>query len=176
MNDYGWIIFVQADFFLSLNKPENNFVWLRRSPGSGMERWIFIHWIENSTPEFLNPDSIAAERDKITKMYYRSSDDKSYVKIADSYITTTEENFNGKYALMSEGLWRMSDKSMGGPFVNYTFYDENTRRIYMLDGSIFAPKYYKKKLIQQVDVMLKSFRTKVELSQEKIEDLMDELD
>ena len=176
LNDYGWIIFVQADFHLALNKPENNFVWLRRSPGSGMERWIFIHWIEDATPEFLDPDSIAAERDRITRMYYRSSDDQSYVQIADSYITTTEENFNGKYALMSEGLWRMSDKSMGGPFVNYTFYDENTRRIYMLDGSIYAPKYYKKKLIQQLDVLLKSFRTKEELSQEKIEDLMDELD
>ena len=112
----------------------------------------------------------------ITKLYYRSSDDKSYVEVSDNYLTTMEENFNGKYALMTEGLWRMSDKSMGGPFVNYTFYDENTQRIYMLDGSIFAPKYYKKKLIQQLDVMLKSFLTKEELSAERIEDLMDELE
>jgi hypothetical protein len=46
----------------------------------------------------------------------------------------------------------------------------------MLDGSIYAPKYYKKRLIQQVDVLLQSFMTKEELSQEKIEELMSELD
>ncbi|OGU55904.1 MAG: DUF4837 domain-containing protein [Ignavibacteria bacterium RBG_13_36_8] len=175
LDSYGWIIYVQADFQLALNKPENKFVWLRRSPGTDMERWIFVHWIDNSTPEFLNPDSIASERNKLTREYYRSVDDQSYVEIADDYKTTSEENFLGKYALMTEGLWRMNDKSMGGPFINYTFYDEATRRIYMLDGSIFAPKYYKKKLIQQVDVMLKSFKTKNELSEDKIDDLMDEL-
>jgi hypothetical protein len=77
---------------------------------------------------------------------------------------------------MTQGLWRMDDKSMGGPFINYTFYDEASKRIYMLDGSIYAPKYYKKRLIQQVDVLLQSFMTKEELSQEKIEELMSELD
>ena len=176
LKDYGWIIYVQADFQLALNKPEDNFVWLRRSPNSEIERWIFVHWIDNSTPENLNADFIAKERDRLTEKYYRTSDDKSYVEIADDYKTTTEENFQGKYALMTEGLWRMNDKSMGGPFVNYTFYDENTHRIYMLDGSLYAPKYHKKKLIQQLDVMLKSFMTKEEMSQDKIDDLMDELD
>ena len=53
LNDYGWIIYVQADFKVALNKPEDNFVWLRRSPGSDMERWIFVHWIENASPEYL---------------------------------------------------------------------------------------------------------------------------
>jgi hypothetical protein len=28
LRDYGWIIYVQADFLLALNKPENNFVFL----------------------------------------------------------------------------------------------------------------------------------------------------
>jgi len=41
----------------------------------------------------------------------------------------------------------------------------------MIDGSIFAPKYYKRNLIQQVDVTLQSFRTEAELSRERIEEL-----
>ena len=32
LKDYGWIIYVQADFKVALDKPEDNFVWLRRSP------------------------------------------------------------------------------------------------------------------------------------------------
>jgi hypothetical protein len=42
----------------------------------------------------------------------------------------------------------------------------------MIDGSIFAPKYYKRNLIQQTDVTLQSFRTKAELSNERIDELL----
>ena len=54
LKEYGWLIYIQADFQLALDEPENNFVWLRRSPGSDMERWIFIHWIDNASPAYLN--------------------------------------------------------------------------------------------------------------------------
>ncbi len=176
LKDYGWIIYCQVDFHLAMNKPEENFVWLRRAPGSDVERWIFVHWIENASPVLLEEDSVIALRNKITEKFYRASDNVSYVLIADDYKKTTEINFNGRYALMTQGLWKMSDRSMGGPFINYTFFDEKTRRLYMVDGSIYAPKYEKKSLIQQVDVILQSFMTKEELTPERIEDLMDELE
>ncbi|NUM62028.1 MAG: DUF4837 family protein [Ignavibacteriaceae bacterium] len=66
----------------------------------------------------------------------------------------------------------MNEFDNSGPFVNYFFYDEKTERIYMIDGSIFAPKYYKRNLIQQTDVTLQSFRTKAELSNERIDELL----
>ncbi|NOX19630.1 MAG: DUF4837 family protein [Chlorobi bacterium] len=175
LKEYGWVIYVQPDFWLAKDAPEDNFVWLRRAPGSDMERWIFVHWIDDASPSFLDADSIAAERNRITAKFYRTSDDSSCVEIADQYLNSSEVNFEGRYAIMTQGLLRMKDKSMGGPFVNYTFYDEATKRVYMLDGSIYAPKYYKKKLIQQVDVMLHSFKTKKELSKNRIDELMDEL-
>lgn len=176
LRDYGWIIYVQADYKLAKNAPEDNFVWLRRSVGGDMERWIFVHWIDNASPEYLNADSIKAIRNRITKKYYRTSDDSAYVVIADSFYTTTEVNFNNRYALFTQGLWDLDIKGMGGPFINYTFYDEKSRRVYMLDGSIFAPKYYKRNLIQQVDVILQSFYTKDELSKDRIDDLLDSID
>ena len=46
----------------------------------------------------------------------------------------------------------------------------------MIDGSIFAPKYYKRNLIQQVDVTLQSFRTETELSDERKEELLDAIE
>lgn len=176
LDQYGWIIYVQADYMLALDKPEDNFVWFRRAPGSDMERWIFVHWIENASPNILDKDSIYAIRNRLTEKFYISKDETAHVEIADSYINTKEANFLGRYALMTQGLWRMNDKSMGGPFINYTFYDEPTNRIYMLDGSLYAPKYYKKKLIQQIDVLLQSFMTKEDLSEDKIEDLLSRLE
>jgi Domain of unknown function (DUF4837) len=173
LKDYGWVIYVQADFALALNKPEDHFVWLRRSPGSDMERWIFVYWIDNATPDYLVKDSIKVIRNRLTKKFYQTSDDKSYVVVAEDNFVVNEVNFNGRYALFTQGLWELNIKGMGGPFVNYFFYDENTKRIYMIDGSVYAPKYYKRNLIQQMDVTLQSFRTKSELSKERIEDLLD---
>lgn len=176
LRDYGWLIYVQADYKLAKNDKENNFVWLRRSPGSDMERWIFIYWIDNASPEYLNSDSIKAIRNRITEKYYQTADDSSYVVIADSFYTTSEVNFNNRYAIFTQGLWDLNIKGMGGPFVNYTFFDEKSKRLYMLDGSIFAPKYYKRNLIQQVDVILQSFLTKDELPKDRIDDLIGEID
>ncbi len=172
LRDYGWMIYVQADFRLALNKPEDQFVWLRRSPGTDMERWIFVHWIEGASPEFLNADSIRAARNRLTEKYYRTTDDQSYVLIAEDYFTTSEVNFKGRYAILTQGLWELNIKGMGGPFINYTFYDESSNRIYMIDGSIYAPKYYKRNLIQQVDVTLQSFMTENELSESRKDQLL----
>ncbi len=176
LRDHNFMIYVQADFLLAMNKPEDNFVWIRRAVNSDMERWIFVHYIEDASPEYLNKDSIAVIRNRITEKFYRTSDEQSYVEISDNYKTTTEVNFHGKYALYTQGLWRMNDRSMGGPFLSYTFLDEKTNRLYMLDGSLYAPKYQKRKLIQQVDVTLQSFKLEHEMSQDDVEDLLDELE
>ncbi len=176
LSKYGWILYIQADYKLAMERPEDNFVWLRRGVNSDMERWVFVHWIDNASPEFLNKDSIAIERDKMTVKYYRTSDDKAYVIHYDDYKITKEVNFNGRYAIMTQGLWRFNDNSGGGPFVNYTFYDEDTKRIYMLDASIFAPKYLKKSIIQQVDVLLHSFKTEKEINPERKKEILEELE
>lgn len=173
LKEYGWVIYVQADFSLAMNKSEDNFVWLRRAPNSDMERWIFIHWLNDATPAYLNADSIRSIRNKITNKYYRTSDDQSYVVIGEEYFTADEVNFKGRYAILTQGLWELNTKGMGGPFINYTFFDEKTKRLYMIDGSIYAPKYYKRNLIQQVDVILQSFMTESELSADRKEDLLD---
>lgn len=176
LKDYGWVIYVQADYVPALNLADEKFVWLRRSPGSDMERWIFVHWIDNATPEYLNEDSLRVIRDRLTKKHYRTTNDSSYVVIAADDFVVKEVNFNGRYALFTQGLWELNIKGMGGPFVNYFFYDEKTQRIYMLDASIYAPRYYKRNLIQQVDVTLQSFRTEAELSKERKEELLDAIE
>ncbi|UCH66528.1 MAG: DUF4837 family protein [Ignavibacterium sp.] len=173
LKDYGWVIYVQADYKVAKNEAEDNFVWIRRSPGSDMERWIFVHWVDNATPEYLNEDSIKTIRNRVTKKFYRTADNLGYVVIAEDYFTVNEVNFNDRYALFTQGLWDLNVKGMGGPFVNYVFYDEETQRLYMLDGSIYAPKFYKRNLIQQMDVTLQSFRTEKELTDNRREDLLD---
>ncbi len=172
LKNYGWKIYIQADFLEAINDKEHNFVWLRRSPDSDMERWIFIHWIDSVDSRWLNRDSVLAIRNRITQRFLRTKDDKAYVEVNPDYVRQSVYNFNGRYALFTQGLWRMSDMSMGGPYVNYTFIEEKNNRLYMLDGSVFSPRYEKKFLIQQVDVTLRTFKTRDELTKEEIDKLL----
>lgn len=171
LKEYGWIIYVQNDYNLVLDKPQDGFVWLRSLKNNDMARWIFVHWIDKASPDFLNRDSIVKERNRLTQKYLKPAGSGNYVKMTDEYRTTSEVNFHNKYALLTQGLWEMSDRSMGGPFLNYTFFDEKTKRIYMLDGSIYAPGYLKKNLIRQLDVLLQSFMTEREMDPKKKEEL-----
>lgn len=173
LRDYGWIIYVQTDFKLEMSKPGDNFVWLVRSQGSEIERRIFVHWIENADPSLLNVDSVRSIRNRLAQKYYRAADDSGYVVIAEDYFTSTEVNFKGRYSLLTQGLWDLNIRGKGGPFINYIFYDEKSKRIYMLDASIFAPKYYKRNILQQLDVTLQSFMTKSELDKDRINELLD---
>lgn len=172
LKKYGWIIYIPSDYKLALDIPKDNFVWLRRSPGDDMERWLFVHWIDHASPAFLNEDSINTIRNRVTRKYYRTVDDSAFVKIASDYYMPNEVNFKGRYAIFTQGLWEMSTKKMDGPFINYTFFDEKTDRLYMIDGSVFAPKYYKRNLIQQMDVLLQSFMTENQIKKDKKEDLL----
>jgi hypothetical protein len=171
LQDYQWTMFIQNDYFLAINNPEKHFVWLRRATPQDMERWIFIHWIDDADPNRINANFIMEIRDNLTQQFFRTLDDKAYVRIAPEHLEIQEINFKDRYAVKTRGLWRFSDFSGGGPFINYTFYDEESGRIYMIDGSIFAPRYEKKKLILQVQALLNTFEPSPNTEQDPIEQI-----
>jgi hypothetical protein len=156
---YGWTITVQHDYQVAIDSASSRFFWMRRATPSDMERWVFVHWIESASPQQLTERFVLSMRDSLTRLFLRTIDDDAYVEIAPYHLRMQQVNFLGRFAYETRGNWRFSDKTGGGPFVNYTFYDEPTRRIYMLDGSIFAPRVEKKKLVLQVDGLLHTFRT-----------------
>ncbi|MXX58593.1 MAG: DUF4837 family protein [Rhodothermaceae bacterium] len=56
----------------------------------------------------------------------------------------------------------------GGTFVSYAFYDEPTRRLYLIDGMVFAPNYSKREFVRQMEVIAYTFRTLEEEQRERI--------
>jgi len=178
LSKYNWSMYIQPAVELAISDLANNFVWLRSGRNTPVERWVFVHWIESANAKYLNNDSLINIRNKVTKKYFTIAQDSICVDISFgmSKPMVSKVNFNEHYALMSQGFWKFSDKSGGGPFISYSYLDENTGRFYMIDASIYAPKYYKKKLIQQADVILTSFRTSDELSEERKVEILDGLD
>ena len=130
LSKYGWTMYIQPDVELAKSDSVNNFVWLRSGRNRDIERWMFVHWIENANAQYLNHDSLTNIRNKITKKYFRVSDDSVYVNISYgmSKPMVSQASLNGRYALMCQGFWKFNDKSGGGPFISYSFLDKKTER------------------------------------------------
>jgi len=75
----------------------------------------------------------------------------------DEYQQVKEVNFKGKYAKEIRGLWMLNDISSGGPFLSYTFVDESQKRIYYIEGYVYAPADDKRIPMQEMEIILKSF-------------------
>lgn len=162
LSKYGWTLRVQHDYFPNIEREDSQFYMLRRSL-PGRERWLFVHWIEDADPAVLDSAWVLNTRDKIGMKFYKSDKinrDPRYLKIA-------EVTFANRRAIMMEGLWENDLEAAGGPFRNYTFYDEASGRIYMIDIAVFFPGGRKEPFLRQLDVMAHTFQTADEVKRLK---------
>lgn len=167
MEKHSFAVNVQHDFRIAIDT--TNFVWLRRIL-SDTWRSIFVYYIEDANPAVLSPEWIYATRDSLTKQWVQGNAG-GFVKIdrpPRRPLETELVNFLDRYGFETRGLWQMvgerEDGSLfqfgaGGPFVTYTFYDEPSGRIYMIDGMVFAPGYEKRDFLRHMEAIAYTFRT-----------------
>ena len=170
MQRHGFAVNMQSDFQIAVDTTTGSegFVWLRRLLAQ-TRREFFVYYVEDVSPDQITPEWIYNTRDSLTRRHLRGNV-RGFAKI--DYrrpLKTEQRSFLDRYAYDSRGLWYMvaplgggnelRPVGGGGPFVNYTFYDQATDRVYMLDGSIFAPDNDKIDLLRQMEVMARTFRT-----------------
>lgn len=166
MQHHDFAVNVQHDYVIAQDTA--NFVRLRRVL-TDTWRDIFIYYIEDADPSVLSPSWIHQTRDSLTENYVRGTLEGSYVEIDQRRPLETENiNFLGRYGFETRGIWHMTQDAMAGPFLNYTFYDEEQERIYMIDGMVFAPSYDKREFLRQIEVIAHTFRTEQEAEQSTI--------
>ncbi|MBD3290602.1 DUF4837 family protein, partial [candidate division KSB1 bacterium] len=162
LKDYGWTFKVPKDYQIFIEKPDSNFVMLRRMLP---ERWLFVYWLEDEDPSILSEEWVIEKRNELGRKFYEGD------IIEQKYIEPEieEVDFLGRRAFKIIGLWRNDEKQAGGPFRNYTFYDEKSKRIYMLDFAIFSPrlKRPKRMYLRQAEIILRTFKTREEIKKQK---------
>lgn len=170
MKRHGFAVNVQHDFQIAVDTTtaSEGFIWLRRILAK-TRREFFLYYADDVSPDQITPAWIHATRDSLTRKHLRGNV-QGFVQI--DYrrpLETQQLSFLGRYGYDTRGLWYMVTRVQGGdevrpvggggPFVNYTFYDRETDRVYMLDGSVFAPDYDKLEFLRQMEVMARTFRT-----------------
>ena len=165
MAKHGFAVNVQHDYQIAIDT--TRFVWMRRVL-SDTWRSLVVYYVENADPGKLAPSWIYSTRDSLSRLYLQGNMG-GWVEI-DARRPLESENidFLGRYGFETRGLWHMVGEQngepvefgMGGPFVTYTFYDQATARIYMIDGMVFAPGFDKREFLRQLEVIAHTFRTR----------------
>lgn len=165
MHDFA--VNVQHDYLVAVDT--SDFVWLRRILP---ETWrsVFVHFVDYADPEQLSPEWIYNTRDSLARQYIQGNLG-GWVEIdrrKNRPLETKNVDFLGRYGFETRGLWHMVgveegqkvEFGMGGPFITYTFYDQPTGRLYMIDGMVFAPGYNKREFLRQMEAIAYTFRSR----------------
>ncbi len=157
--NYGFKVRIQHDYIQSVDT--TNFLSFRRySPDN--DRWFWVwHMDDVKDINFLDNDWINAKRDSLTQMYVKGNSDDKYVVTEYRRPVDTKTFQKGNLiAYETLGTWRLENGAMGGPFVNFTYYDPMTERLFMVEYSQFAPKVRKKiHFVRQFRAMGRTFES-----------------
>ncbi len=155
LQKYGWTLRVQHDYVVFQEIPEAGFVHLRRT---SPERWLFVHWEETDDPTVVTDrEWMIKKRNEIGRLFYEDD------VVVDTLYTFYEDEIAGRWVLVFQGLWENNKRIAGGPLKIFAFYDENTRRAYMIDIAVFAPGKRKEPFMRQLEIMARTFRTAEDL-------------
>lgn len=112
------------------------------------------------------PVSDLDQVDEVALIRYRDSIGKTFIpgQFDNTYMTTEklekpivkEVVIAGKKALESRGLWYIENDYMGGPFLSYTFKDEDTGRLLVIEGFSYTPSAKKRDFVFELEAILKT--------------------
>lgn len=158
--NYGWSVRIQHDYVQTVDTL--NVVSFRRALPEN-QRWMWGWWKDGvEYPDIIDQDWINAARDSIMERYVQGTREGSYVTTEYSpkrAVETREINRDDRLrAWETLGTWRMTRDFMGGPFVNFTYYDPSTERLFMIEYGQFAPSVEKRRFVQQFRAMGRTFQ------------------
>lgn len=165
LEKHGFAVNAQHDYFVAVDT--TNFVWMRRVISTETWRSLFVYFEDNANPGDLTAEWIYNTRDSLTKHHVQGTV-AGFVEIDQRRALETENiNFLDRYGFETRGLWHMVIEEdgrklpigMGGAFLTYAFYDEDSGRNYLIDGMVFAPNYPKREFLRQLEVIAHTFRS-----------------
>lgn len=160
-NEYGWKVRMQHDYEQTVDTTDV-VVFRRQLPEN--DRWMMAWW-KNDVDGigFLDKEWINATRDSLLQKYVQGTREGSYVtteyRSPRKVITQQMERDDHIIGYETLGTWRMTNDFMGGPFVNFTFYDPKTDRLFMIEYGQFAPSVSKRRFVRQFRTMGRTFES-----------------
>lgn len=170
LENYGFSLRVPFGYdVVPLADSAKDFVWLRQL--GDIDKNVVVTYKDYTSEDAFDPENILAFREKQLGRYI-ADDPTAYMTVQrvvprgegvePDTITLVEYDtvtFQGNFAVETRGLWRMSNDSMGGGFLGYTFVDEAQDRLYYIEGYVYSPGEKKRPSIRELEAILHTFAT-----------------
>lgn len=132
------------------------FLWYRSTITRGLLN-LLAYEIPVENLDSVSEDDLIRYRDSIGKTYVPGQFDSTYL-VTEKLVRpiVKKVNVGGREALESRGLWYVENDFMGGPFVSYTFKDEDTGRLLVIEGFSFTPSAKKRDFVFELESILKT--------------------
>ncbi len=171
---HGFAVGIQHDYVRALDTTfvtdagtRGTFTRYRRFAGQDSWRDFFVYFEEDPRLTRLTPEAVRALRNDLTRRFVRGTFPDSYIAIEERDLVrrpveADTVSLGGRFAIETRGTWRLTGDAMGGPFVSYAFFDEDTGRFYLIDGMIYGPRYTsaeKREFLRQMEAIAYTFRT-----------------
>ncbi len=152
-----------ADFFRefpwSMKIPETYVVYKRDDPGNFIS---FLARRREQPDRYLSVYYEDMEEDNVDLEWVR----KNRVRIAWDYYDEDEfrredtrsrkVDFENREAIKFAGRWQNRKYAIGGAFRSFAFYDEESKKAYLIDNSVFYPAGYKLPALIELEVISRS--------------------
>ncbi|MCK5832881.1 DUF4837 family protein [bacterium] len=153
-SEYGYAIRVPRFWTWEKGTPDKRFIWLRTLEP---ERWVFVWWTALDSSLDFSIDRWMSVRDSLCAIYYEGD-----IVSLEMEPESMGVYIGGRPAVQIRALWENPVKTMGGPIISYVFSEPITNRLYIVDGSLFAPIVKKEPYLRHVEIVCKSFRGDVQ--------------
>ena len=158
-NDHGFMVRIQHDYIKRIDT--TNFISYRRFLPDN-DRWMWVWWQDDVRDiSFLDDDWINRTRDSLNQQFIKGRTDSMFITTEYRRPVECTSLQKGRYlSYETLGTWQMINGAMGGPFVNFTYFDESTSRLFMIEYSQFAPSVRKKlPFVRQFRAMGRTFES-----------------
>jgi len=141
----------------------DNGIWLQKEKFVGKHQviqGILIYKYDYTSDSTFSVGELIQKRNLFTESRIEGTRDSSFMVVYDEYKPDQLEiNLNDLYTMESRGLWRMENDFMGGPFLHYTFVDEENNSVINLDGFVYAPGLQKREYLRELEAIFKSLKS-----------------
>lgn len=157
---FGVTILVPED--CEIAKTAEDFIWIKReriryigNEGHQITQGFFIYTYPYVSDSAFTQAEILAVRDSVLKAHVPGPAPDTYMTTEYRYPPESDaKEINGRYAVITKGLWRTENQFMGGPFMSLTTTSADGSQIISISGFVFAPKFKKREYIREVEAVL----------------------
>lgn len=145
---FGWSISPPTGYDFYTTDAGEGFIFFRRTRP---DRTFFVYWTDGS-PDFVSEQFVLSRREELAGRYL----DGDIIEW-NRPVEAERVDFLGRSAVRVSGWWGNRALVGGGPFRSYCFFEPSQGRVYLVDGSLFAPGFDKMALMRNLDAIAHTF-------------------